>query len=104
EPYARTGYVCQVGQAPAPADPAGGSAGYLYVSISEAPLCGGKQIEDGYIYSSGATYSGAHWSGTSVYSGPGLNALSRSLRKAAKGGKSVRLTGSKERPHSQVQS
>lgn len=104
DPYSANGYVCQLGRGPKGADPKGGGAGFLYTSINDAPNCAGNWVEDGYIYSTGASYSGPHWSSSSLYSEAALGALHRSLQKAARGSKSVRLSGTREGPHFQLQS
>src|SRR4051812_21239211 len=53
-----TGYVCSIGLTPSGVDPNGGSYGYIYVSINSQPQCGGSPLQDGYIYSLNASYTG----------------------------------------------
>jgi hypothetical protein len=104
DPFTLTGYVCMAGRSPAGVDPKAGSTGFVYVSINNAPDCGGTPLEDGYLYSTGSTYTGTHWLAGALYSGAALDAIYRSLQRAAKGHQHVTLIGTNERPHFQVQS
>jgi hypothetical protein len=96
------GYVCMTTRVPHGGDPRGGHAGALYISINDAPRCADTAIEDGYVYSMGATYSGSHWSPATLYSDAALTGLYRSLQHAGAKGVKVRLSGTNERPHAQI--
>ncbi|MGZ3439492.1 MAG: hypothetical protein ACXVDD_08245 [Polyangia bacterium] len=102
DPFSDTGYVCSVTPTPAAMDPKSGSSGSLYVSINSAPSCQGDPLDDGYFYSTGASYGGSRWKAGWLYSQTGLASLYKTLTRAARIGAKVRLDGTHEAPHYQL--
>jgi hypothetical protein len=101
---------------PRPARSLAVAAGAILAALTAAPTPARATVTDtpdSYVCMVGlqpqgvdskATYTGSHWSATTLYSEKALGALYRGLQRAARSGKSVRLIGTNERPHFQLQS
>src|SRR5262249_28217874 len=94
-------YVCMVNLQPSGVDPKAGNAGYLYIQLSTAPACGGTKYA-GYVYTTGATYTGSEWRSNTLYSEAALMALYLSMQEAAQSGKHVQMYVSTQAPHFQI--
>jgi hypothetical protein len=96
-------YVCQVNIQPHGVDANAGNFGYLYIQLSTAPACGGTKYA-GYLYTTGATYTGSEWRSNTLYSEAALMAIYLSFVEVAQSGKRAQMYVSTQTPHSQIYS
>jgi len=96
-------YVCSVNLQPAGVEPKAGNFGYLYIQLSTQPACGGTKYA-GYMFSTGATYTGSEWRPTALYSEAALMAIYLSMVDAVQSGRRTQMYVSTQWPHLQIYS